>query len=66
MATAMDRVRCKHCGNARVFRLFRHGFLQSTIYPLFGYYPWKCKACKESMMLRSRKRSRSKKKEYAK
>ena len=57
-------VHCKYCGSERVFRVFRQGYLQEKIYPLFGFYPWKCKGCKEHMMLRSRKRSKRKKKEH--
>jgi hypothetical protein len=55
---------CKFCGSERLFRVFREGYLQEKIYPIFGYYPWKCKACKHYMMLRKRKTSRSKAKEY--
>jgi hypothetical protein len=61
---AADGVHCRYCGSERVFRVFRQGYLQEKIYPLFGFYPWKCKGCKEHMMLHSRKRARSKKKQY--
>jgi len=57
-AGAKTQVQCKHCGNGRIFRLFREGYLQERIYPIFGYYPWKCKTCGRSMMLRFRKRTR--------
>jgi hypothetical protein len=61
---ARDQVYCKHCGSHQVFRIFREGYLQEKIYPLFGFYPWRCKACRTSMMLHKRKLSRSKDKEY--
>ena len=56
---------CRHCDGQHVFRIFREGFFQNKIYPLFGYYPWKCKDCGEQMMLRKRRRG-SRKKQYAK
>lgn len=60
---AKSRGCCKNCGSARIFRVFREGFLQERIYPAFGYYPWKCKDCKQYMMLHKRNRSKSKAKE---
>jgi len=56
-AKAKGKTCCKHCGNAQIFRVFRQGFLQERIYPFFGFYPWKCKACGDYMMLHKRKRS---------
>jgi DNA-directed RNA polymerase subunit RPC12/RpoP len=46
---------CRQCGSHRVYRVFRKGFLQIKIYPLFGYYPWKCRQCKGHSMLKMRK-----------
>jgi hypothetical protein len=63
-ARVEERLSCKHCGSGRVFRVFRLGYLQEKIYPLFGFYPWKCRSCKGYSMLHKRKRSRSKQKEY--
>jgi hypothetical protein len=34
------------------------------IYPLFGYYPWVCGACKSTFMARKRYRRKTKKKDY--
>ena len=59
-----DRISCKQCGSNQVFRVFREGYLQEKIYPIFGFYPWKCKACGRGMMLRKRKKSRSQDKDY--
>ena len=50
------RIGCKHCGSDRLFRVFRQGYLQEKIYPLFGFYPWKCRSCKGYMLLHKRKR----------
>lgn len=61
---ARTRTCCKKCGSERIYRLFREGYLQEKIYPILGFYPWRCKACKHSMMLRKRKNSRSSSKEY--
>jgi hypothetical protein len=51
---------CRICGSNRVFRLYREGLLQERFFPIFGFYPWHCKACSASMMLRKRgKRKRT-------
>jgi hypothetical protein len=56
-----DRVYCRYCGSDHVYRLYREGFLQEKIYPLFGFYPWRCKVCSAMMMLHRRRiRKRSK------
>jgi hypothetical protein len=59
-----DELYCKHCGSNQIFRIFRRGYLQETIYPMFGFYPWKCKVCHRSMMFRMRKWSRMHDKSY--
>ena len=64
MTKTRDRLYCRQCGSSQVYRVFRQGYLQERIYPLFGFYPWKCKACDQGMLLRKRKRSRSQDKEY--
>jgi ribosomal protein L44E len=56
---------CKECGSHRIYRVFRKGFLQTQVYPMFGYYPWKCKQCKAHSMLKLRKFSSSSAKELA-
>jgi hypothetical protein len=35
-------------------RLGRVGFLQRKVFPLFGYYPWECPICRETVMHRGR------------
>jgi hypothetical protein len=61
MTAVKERVHCRKCGSNRVYRVEREGFMQEKIYPLFGYYPWCCKICKDHVMLRKRKRARTKK-----
>jgi hypothetical protein len=52
---------CPLCGKAMLFRTSRQGFLQRVIFARFGYYPWKCGACKKVQLLNKRgvRRSRS-------
>jgi hypothetical protein len=38
----------------------RVGFLQTRIYSLFGFYPWKCPECKTRYLLRVRGARRNK------
>ena len=63
MSSAKERVHCQKCGSDRVYRIFRNGYFQEKIYPLFGYYPWRCTKCGMRVMLR--KRDRAKKQEHA-
>jgi len=52
--SANERVHCDECGSDEVYRIFRKGFFQEKIYPLFGFYPWRCKRCGLRLMLRKR------------
>ena len=49
-----EQVTCRVCRSDRVYRLNRKGILQTWVYPLFGFYPWRCKACASNMKLRQR------------
>jgi hypothetical protein len=53
--TAVEQTRCfcPGCGN-QLRRLARKGLLQRTLYPLLGYYPWECFACRTKRMVRAR------------
>jgi uncharacterized Zn finger protein len=51
-------VNCPMCTSGKVHRVVRDGYLQKRVYPLFGYYPWRCRACGSGMMLRKRHRIR--------
>jgi hypothetical protein len=48
--SANERVICE-CGSDEVYRIFRKGFFQERIYPLCGFYPWRCKKCGLCLML---------------
>jgi len=50
---------CKCCGSQRVFRVFREGFLKERVYPMFGFYPWKCRVCGACIILHKRERSKA-------
>lgn len=49
---------CRFCGSDRVYRLYREGFLQTRIYPILGFYPWRCKICGSHILLHKRKKAR--------
>jgi hypothetical protein len=54
-------IRCSKCGKGHLHRVARRGFLQTKVYPLFGYYPWECSACRRISLVRKRlERRRSK------
>jgi hypothetical protein len=42
---------CGECGNP-LRRLARQGFLQIRVYPIFGFYPWECPICRDTIMIR--------------
>lgn len=48
------RVQCPRCGSNYLKRKSRRGFLHRAIYPIFGYYPWWCTGCKESVLIKKR------------
>ena len=52
--SAEKRVHCDECGSDEVYRVFRKGFLQQKIYPMFGFFPWRCRKCGLRLMLRKR------------
>lgn len=47
-------VECQRCKDETMQRIRRRGFLQKRVYPLFGYYPWKCMRCKQLLFKRVR------------
>lgn len=57
MSSAKERVHCQKCDSDKVCRVFRKGFFQEKICPLFGYYPWRCMRCGLRVMLRKRDRA---------
>jgi hypothetical protein len=52
---------CKNCGANDMVRRKRKSFLEKSIYPLFGYYPWVCQTCKQTVLLKARGERRKKK-----
>jgi ssDNA-binding Zn-finger/Zn-ribbon topoisomerase 1 len=55
-----SKVHCPVCSGTQIYRLQRKGFLENAIYPLFGYYPWECPACRELHYLKQRSKRRHK------
>jgi len=51
--SANERVLCD-CGSDQVYRIFRKGFFSKRVYPLLGFYPWRCKQCGLRLMMRKR------------
>lgn len=51
-------VKCPRCGSDYLKRMRRLGIVQARIYPLFGYYPWKCTKCLGMFVLRMRSQSK--------
>jgi len=51
---------CKSCGT-NLRRIPRKGFLQQKVYPSFGYYPWECPVCRETVMAKKQHQPRSRK-----
>jgi len=47
-------MQCRHCNCKQIHRMKRVGFLQTRIYSLFGFYPWRCPECKTRYLLRAR------------
>jgi hypothetical protein len=38
--------------------MHRRGFVQKKILPHFGFYPWECPVCRETLYLRKRDKGR--------
>jgi hypothetical protein len=38
--------------------------MQERVYPLFGYFPWYCRECRQYSLLRKRSRRKSSRKQY--
>lgn len=45
---------CPRCGGNDLKRVKRAGFVQERVYPIFGYYPWKCTKCLGNVLLKKR------------
>jgi DNA-directed RNA polymerase subunit RPC12/RpoP len=64
-ASVKERVRCRECGSDKVLRVSRSGFFQLKIYPLFGFFPWRCSRCGHYVLLHKRRRLKFKDKKEA-
>ncbi len=53
-ASDISEFACPDCGNRRLRRLPRTGFLQTKVFPVFGYFPWECPICRETKYFRKR------------
>jgi hypothetical protein len=47
-------MQCSKCKANDMYRIRREGFLRMRVFPLFGYYPWKCRQCQSIQMARKR------------
>ena len=47
-------VLCPLCNRHGLQRIERKGFLQNTILPMFGYFPWSCYFCRVRSIIRRR------------
>lgn len=56
--------RCKLCGGERIHRMHRHGWRERVLFPLFGYFPWRCSTCRSKMLLKRRERDDNQRKHY--
>jgi predicted nucleic acid-binding Zn ribbon protein len=59
-----SRVFCPECGGKRVRRVERKGFMQKSVFPYFGFFPWYCRECRKYSMIRKRKGSKSSEEQY--
>ena len=58
-STERHRMVCPVCERPAMGRIPRYGFLQTKVFPLFGYYPWECGVCRVVRLLKDRGASRS-------
>lgn len=49
---------CPRCGSDRIYRVAREGFVRQYLQSLFGYYPWRCRRCGATSMIRKRTKQR--------
>ncbi len=46
--------RCPQCEGIELRRQGRVGFLQTTVLPRFGYFPWECGLCRKIYFVQQR------------
>jgi hypothetical protein len=64
MTSVKERVYCRKCGSDRVYRTHRSGFFEEKVYPILGFYPWRCTVCGDQKMLHKRRMLKIKDKDY--
>jgi DNA-directed RNA polymerase subunit RPC12/RpoP len=47
-------MRCPNCQSDVFIRSEQRDILEKKIYPLFGYFPWRCKQCGARVFKRTR------------
>ena len=45
---------CPRCGSNYLRRMSRVGFWEEKIYPIFGYFPWRCSGCGGNFLIKKR------------
>lgn len=56
MSSAKEQIHCRVCGSDEMRHILRKGYLELNIYPLFGFFPWRCMMCGTHVLLRKRHR----------
>gem|GEM_PF-3002280 len=54
MLTLRHRILCPECGCDRMTRIARVGLVRRFVYPMFGYFPWRCRRCGTIALLKHR------------
>jgi hypothetical protein len=44
---------CDRCSGKFFRRLNRKGFLERTVFPALGFFPWECALCRRKVVLRT-------------
>jgi hypothetical protein len=51
--TSLTAKMCRHCGSGRLRRLNRRGWMQTSLLPLLGIFPWECVICRNRVFCRN-------------
>ena len=54
----VDQLQCPRCEARYMKRIKRAGFAQKVVYPIFGYYPWRCTKCLGNFLLKQRSQAK--------
>ena len=50
--TTVKKKHCHYCSSTAMRRINRTNFLQRTVLPWFGIYPWECAMCRKKTFFR--------------